>query len=85
MEKDRFKEFDSKHFLSPQHEDVDGWIEVRHLQILDLFKRKPTAKDVYCRHEYDRATKTFTCCKFEDVNFEIYLKPSKKVFVAFEY
>lgn len=50
----------------------------------DFFKRKPDAKKVYIRGEYDRSTKTFECTDTEDINRAIYLKGSTMVFSGIE-
>lgn len=51
----------------------------------DYIKRKPDAKTVYIRLDYDRTTKTYCLQDFEDINRFIYLKGNKPVFVGFDF
>ena len=43
----------------------------------------PTAKQVWIRGHYDRATKTYSVCCFDDVNKERFVKANKEVFTEF--
>jgi hypothetical protein len=36
---------------------------------------------LWVRNHYDRASKTYSCSKYDDSNHETFLKPIKKVFV----
>jgi hypothetical protein len=51
----------------------------------EFIKRKPDAKKVYTRGEYDRAEKRFTCDDWDDISRAVYLKGSTTVFVDFEF
>lgn len=46
---------------------------------------EPTDSQVYIRGEYDKATKTYSCCKFSDMNAERFFKGNKQVFVGFTF
>jgi len=60
-------------------------ISIKNVIIGDYVKRKPDAKTVYIRREYDRATKTFCLQDTEDMNRFIYIKSNKSVFIGFDY
>lgn len=49
------------------------------------FKRKEGAKAVYIRGDFDRASKTYSCVSFDDMNKEIFLKGQTNVFTDFEF
>ena len=53
----------------------------------DFFTRKqidePTERQVYIRGEYDRESKKYECCRFDDINAVIYLKGSTTVYTDF--
>ena len=51
----------------------------------DYFRRKPDAKTVYIRGQYDRTEKDYSCIDDMDINREIFLKGSTKVWVGFTY
>ena len=38
---------------------------------------------VWVRGEYDRSSKTYSCCKFVDANHEHFFKGTKDVYVEF--
>lgn len=51
----------------------------------EYIKRKPDAKTVYIRGAYDAATKRISLIDTEDMNRELFLKPSAVVYVGFTY
>lgn len=51
----------------------------------EYFLRKPDAKKVYIRGEYNRGDKRYECYEFEDVNHFIYLKGEVEVYTEFEF
>lgn len=51
----------------------------------EFIKRKPDAKKVYTRGEYDRAEKRFTCDDWDDISRAVYLKGNTPVFVDFDF
>lgn len=61
---------------------------IRELPKGAFFKRiiggKPT-RGVYMKGDYDRATKRYECCKADDFCDTIYLPPTARVFISFEY
>lgn len=69
-------------------------IELRKLPKGAFFKRKPDARAVYVRDVYITAhvdelniarSAYFCCSDVDDMNREIFLKPSTLVYVDFEY
>ena len=51
----------------------------------DYLKRSATAKAVYVKGDYDRATKTYSIFNCDVMNKELYLKASAIVHVGFTY
>lgn len=51
----------------------------------EFVKRKPDAKAVYTRGEYDRATKRYTLSDEMDISRELYLKGDAIVYIGFDY
>lgn len=51
----------------------------------NFIKRKPDAKAVYVVNHYDKASKTFSCSDYDDMNKEIFIKADKTVFVGFTF
>lgn len=45
----------------------------------------PDEKRVYIRCEYDRASKKYSCIKFEDINAETFKKGSTVVYTDFTF
>ena len=73
---------------------MDHPIELRKLPKGAFFKRKPDARAVYVRDVYITAhvdelniarSAYFCCSDVDDMNREIFLKPSTLVYVDFEY
>ncbi|WP_353239646.1 hypothetical protein [Limnohabitans sp.] len=60
-------------------------IPLRRVKPGDFIKRKPDAKTVYRRGDYDRATKTYTLVDTDDISRAIYLKATTLVVVGFTY
>jgi len=72
--------------------DTTGWeeiglkkVELRHVREGGYFKRKPLAKTDYIRNHYNRAGHgwfaNFSASDADDMNREIFLKPSTLVWV----
>ncbi|MBO7209704.1 MAG: hypothetical protein J6V44_01665 [Methanobrevibacter sp.] len=51
----------------------------------EFLKRKADAKEVYIKGDYDRATKSFCCVAYSDINKWVFIKANKKVFVGFTF
>jgi len=64
-------------------------LTVRDLKKGDFFTRKPIdnpkERQVWVRGEYDRSAKAYSCARFADSCDEIFLKPSKKIYVGFTF
>ena len=62
-------------------------VQLREIKKGEYFTLKeiaePKESQVYIKGDYDKATKTFSICKFSDVNSERFLKASKQVFIDF--
>ena len=61
-------------------------IELRKVKQGEYFRRKPMAKTEFIRGHYNRKSQydgfaSFACNDTEDMNREIYLKPSTMVFI----
>lgn len=59
---------------------------IKNLKVGELFTLKDYGEQdaperaVWVRGEYDRGSKTFSCCKWENANHEHFFKGSKVVF-----
>jgi len=51
----------------------------------DYIMRKPDAKKIYVRGDYDRTARAFYCTDVQDINRGILIKTDKPVFVGFTY
>ncbi len=40
---------------------------------------------VYVKGDYDRATKSYSCIAYDDINQEIFIKAEKEVFFGFSF
>ena len=45
----------------------------------------PKESQVYIKGEYDRASKSFSCIKFNDINSERFIKAEKLVYTNFTF
>lgn len=43
----------------------------------------PKESQVYIRGEYNKSSKTYSCCKFSDMNSERFFKGDKEIFTDF--
>ena len=59
--------------------------QIKNLKKGELIKRKADAKQVYIKGDYDRASKSFSCIDYEDINHEIFIKADKIVFYDFTF
>ena len=62
-------------------------VAIRELKKLDevYFKRSETAERVYKINFYDRSLKKYSASPTDDMNSELWIKPTKQVFIGFEY
>ena len=60
-------------------------IALRHMGTGDLVKRKPDAKTVYVVNHWDKETDRYSLSDYDDMNREIFLKSSTKVYVGFTF
>lgn len=51
----------------------------------EFVKRKPDAKTVYIRGEYDRASKRYSLQDFNDTSREVWVKASTPLFIGFDF
>ena len=58
---------------------------IKNLKKGDLIKRTETAQRVYIKGDYDRASKSFSCIAYDDINQEIFIKANKVVFYGFTF
>lgn len=61
--------------------------KIKDLKVGDYFTLKdyeePKESQVYVRGEYDRSSKTYSCCKFSDIAAERFFKGDKEVYIDF--
>ena len=62
-----------------------GYLPIANIPKGEYFKRRDSTKVVYVRGEYDRSTKRFSAHKADDINCEVFFKPTCPVFVGFTY
>tara|TARA_B110000238_G_C15998855_1_gene383517 strand:- start:486 stop:824 length:339 start_codon:yes stop_codon:yes gene_type:complete len=75
--------------LNEMGRDIFGYnmkaIEIRKVKEGDFFKRKPSAAAEYIRNHYNRKDQfgpaNYSCSDANDMNREIFLKPSTVVYV----
>lgn len=60
-------------------------IQIKDAKKGEYIMRKPDAKKVYIRGDYDRAARAFYCTDTEDINRGILIKADKPVFIGFTY
>lgn len=60
-----------------------GTKKIKELKRGEFFKRSEHAQRVYIKGDYDRATKSFSCIAYDDINQEIFIKANKEVFIDF--
>ena len=58
---------------------------IKELKKGEFLKRKADAKEVYIKDYYDRASKSFCCIAYSDINNWVFIKANKKVFVGFTF
>jgi len=58
---------------------------IKNLKKGDLIKRTEIAQKVYIKGDYDRASKSFSCIAYDDINQEIFIKANKVVFYGFTF
>ena len=51
----------------------------------EYFKRKPDAKQIYKKGNYDKSSRDYECMKVQDISSGMYLKGSTLVYVGFTY
>lgn len=59
--------------------------KIKDLKKGEFFKRKADSKEVYIKGDYDRASKSYSCIAFSDINKEIFIKANKLVYVGFTF
>jgi len=72
------------------YEDEYKKVELRSLKSGAYFKRKPNAKTEFIRGHYNPKSQwegpaNFACSDTEDMNREVYLKPSTQVYIERTY
>ena len=58
---------------------------IKSLQKGEYFKRKPFAKAIYVKGEYDKPSKAYLCHHFDDTNQTLLIKSDKQVFHGFTF
>ena len=63
--------------------------QLREIKKGDYFTLKEITElkesQVYIKGDYDKASKTFSVCKFSDVNSERFIKADKQVYTEFTF
>ena len=83
------KKLQPSHTRNPRKYDESrddaGFRKVSDLKKGEYFKRKPDARKVYRKGDYDRAERKYECGDTDDINRAIYLKGDALVYVGFDY
>jgi hypothetical protein len=66
-------------------QNTPGLYPISSLKKGEFFKRKPDARKVYVKGDYDRSERTYTGTDTEDISRAIYLKGTTRVYVGFDY
>jgi hypothetical protein len=66
-------------------QNAPGLYPISSLKKGEFFKRKPDARKVYVKGDYDRSERTYTGMDTEDISRAIYLKGTTRVYVGFDY
>jgi len=69
-----------KKFMMPE-----GYYKLKDLPKGEFIKRKPGAKKVYIKGEYDRGSKTYSIYDADDINSEMFAKGTTRVYAGFNY
>jgi hypothetical protein len=56
-------------------------IQLRDVKQGVIIQRKLDSKTLYIKHHYDKASKTYSLTSMDDINKELFLKPSTIVFI----
>ena len=68
------------------HNDSNSTVaKLKDIPIGEYFKRKPDAKQIYKKGNYDKSTRDYDCQKAQDISAGMYLKGSTLVYVGFTY
>lgn len=59
--------------------------KIKDLKKGEFFKRKADSKEVYIKGDYDRASKSYCCTSFYDINKWVFIKADKLVYVGFTF
>lgn len=63
-------------------------VEIKKVKKGDFLRREikgQPGERVYIKGDYDRASKSYSCTAFDDINSEIFIKSNKKVFIGFTF
>lgn len=60
-------------------------IKLKDVKKGEFIKRKPEAKKVFIRGEYDRSYNKYRCDDWDDISRDIMLKGTTIVFIDFDY
>jgi hypothetical protein len=60
-------------------------VALRDVKRGEFIIRKPAAKTIYTRGDYDKSTKTYALDDYSDISRAVYLKGSTIVYIGFTY
>lgn len=64
---------------------VPAYLPIANIPKGEYFKRQESTNVVYVRGDYDRATNKVSAHKADDMNCEVFFKPTCPVWVGFTY
>ena len=60
-------------------------VQIKDVKKGEFIRRKPDARQTYIKGDYDRSNKDYSCINFDDINKEIFIKSTVKVWIGFTF
>ena len=60
-------------------------VQIKEIKNGEFIRRQPDSKTTYIKGDYDRTNKKYSCINFDDINKEIFIKSTAKVWVGFTF
>ena len=60
-------------------------VQIKEIKNGEFIRRQSDSKTTYIKGDYDRTNKDYSCINFDDINKEIFIKSTTKVWVGFTF
>ena len=60
-------------------------IQLKDVKKGEFIRRKADSKVTYIKGDYDRTNKDYSCINFDDINKELFIKGTTKVWIGFTF